>query len=434
MSRIPDDIKQQILDYANGNIVQIIGGFITLHKKSGSNFGACCPFHGEKTPSFNVNSEKGWRCFGQCQEGGDTTKFIMKHENLSFPAALEYLARHGGISIPTGESKEEKERKAMLNAMAKATTYFAGQLSANANGPKAYVESRLSAELIKQFSIGYAPSNGHALVDFLAKEKIPMEIAELAGLVRSELKGDRKVYKDYFWNRIMFPIRNSMGQTIGFAGRTMDKDGKMKYVNTPETPLYKKSATLYGLDLTLETIKQTGEAIVVEGYLDFIQMYGAGIRNVVATCGTAFTKDHAAFLKRYCRKLNLMFDGDAAGVKALQKGIVLSVREEMSATTCILPEGQDPDDYFKAGGKLEDIKTQSGFDFLKETKVEMSPTMKQLHQRERLEKGVVYMAQHIPEVVKLLKKRGNLTELFGPDALLQIEACINPTIGGSTHG
>lgn len=425
MARIPDHIKDQITEYANDNLLQIIGEHLTLHKKSADNYGACCPFHGEKTASFNVSlGRKTWRCFGQCQDGGDAIKFVRMYLNLSFPAALEYLARRGGIEIPQGESKEEKERKAMLQAMSKAATFYAEQLTANTNGPKAYVESRLSEELVKKFNIGFAPTSGHALVDFMTKEKISMDIAELAGLVRSEEKGDRKVYKDYFWNRIMFPIRNSMGQTIGFAGRTMTKDGKMKYVNTPETPLYKKSSTLFGLDLTLEAIKKSGEAIVVEGYLDFIQMYGAGITNVVATCGTAFTKDHAAYLKRYCRKLNLMFDGDAAGVKALQKGIVLSVREEMVAVTYQLPEGQDPDDYFKAGGKLEDIKTQSGFDFLKDTGVEMSATMKQLHQRERLERGVIYMAQHIPAVAQVLSKRGNLDELFSQDALVQIEESI----------
>lgn len=434
MSRIPEDIVSSIKEYGNDNIVQIIGEYVDL-TKNGTTFIGCCPFHTEKTGSFTVNPARQiCHCFG-CGEGGSVVSFIMKHQKISYRASLEYLARKGGISIPTGESKEEKERKAMLQALSKAASFYADQLAINNNGPKAYVESRLPETLVKQFSIGFAPSSGHALVEFLTKEKITLEIAELAGLVRSEEKGEgKKVYKDYFWNRIMFPIRNSMGQTIGFAGRIMTKDGKMKYVNTPETPLYKKSATLYGLDLTLETIKKTGEAIVVEGYLDFIQMYGAGIRNVVATCGTAFTKDHAAYLKRYCRKLNLMFDGDAAGIRALQKGIVLSVREEMSATTYIFPEGQDPDDYFKAGGKLEDIRTQSGFDFLKETGVEMSPTMKQLHQRERLERGVIYMAQRLPAVAQLLKKRGNLDELFGPDALLQIEACINPIIGDSTHG
>src|SRR6185369_1317929 len=197
----------------------------------------------------------------------------------------------------------------------------------------------------------------------------------------------------------------------------------------PETPLFRKSATLFGLEGAIVAMKEKGEVNVVEGYLDLMQMRAAGILNVVATCGTAFTREHAAILKHYVRRLNLMFDGDAAGRKALQKGVLLAVKEEMKAHVFIFSEGQDPDSFYRNGGKTEELITMSGFDFLKQSGVEMNTMMQNLHRLERLENGVAYMAKKIPDVARLLAKRGNLGELFSPEVIPVIEEIITQQRG-----
>lgn len=426
MSRISDQIKDEILEKAGQNIAQLIGEHVNL-LKAGSAYKACCPFHSEKTPSFSVNPARGtWHCFGQCGEGGNAATFFMKLKGIRFPEALEYLAGRVGVTIPNGESKEDKERKAMLHALAKAQTFFQHCLAENRNGARAYVDSRLTPAEVENYGVGYAPKGGRVLVEYLDKEGVPLWAAEKAGLIRKE---ENEPYKDYFWGRVMFPIRDGKGRVIAFAGRLTDqKKTILKYVNSPETPLYKKTVTLFGIDKAIEAIRETGEAYIVEGYLDAIAMQSAGILNTVATCGTAFTKDHAALLKRYCKRLNFIFDGDAAGRKALQKAILLALKEELAVTACLLPDDQDPDSYFRTGGTFNGIKSMTGLDYLskamKESGMEMSLTHQKLHRLERLERGLFYMAEQIPDVRKMLAKRGNLEELFSPELLPAIQEVI----------
>lgn len=424
--RIPDQIRDEILDKAGQNIVQLIGDCVSL-TKTGSAYKACCPFHSEKTPSFSVNPARGtWHCFGQCDMGGNTATFFMKLKGIRFPEALAYLAGRVGVSIPNGESKEDKERKAMLHALGKAQSFFQYSLSENRNGARAYIDSRLTPEEVEKHGIGYAPKGGKILVEHLHKEGVPLWAAEKAGLIRRE---ENEPYKDYFWGRVMFPIRDEKGRVIAFAGRLTDqKKTTLKYVNSPETPLYKKTATLFGFDKAIEAIRQTGEAYVVEGYTDAIAMQSAGILNTVATCGTAFTKDHAALLKRYGNKCNFIFDGDAAGRKALQRAILLVLKEELTATACLLPDDQDPDSFFKKGGTFNEIRSMTGLDYLsksmKESGIEMSLTYQKLHRLERMERGLFYMAKQIPDVGKMLAKRGNLEELFSPELLPAVQEVI----------
>ncbi|ABL01319.1 DNA primase [Pelobacter propionicus] len=420
--RIPDDIKKEILDRAGQNIVQLIGEVIPL-TKAGTTYKACCPFHNEKTPSFTVNPSRGtWHCFGQCNDGGDVAKFFMLRDGIKFPDALALLARRVGITIPQGETKEEKERKAMLHALAKAQYFFQQGLSENRNGGRAYADSRLTPYEVERHGIGYAPKGGRALVDYLDKSGVPFWAAEKAGLIRREENGP---YKDCFWGRVMFPIRDDRGRVIAFAGRRTDKIKTLKYVNSPESPLYKKEATLYGIDTAIQAIQETGEVYVVEGYFDAIAMISAGILNTVATCGTAFTKEHAAVLRRYCTRVNFMFDGDAAGKKALQKATLLALKEEFTVTAYLLTEDQDPDSFFKSGESFNEIRSMTGLDYLKESGAEMSPIHKKLHRLERLERGLFYMAEKIPEVRGMIAKSGNLEELFSPDLLPAIHDVIN---------
>ena len=428
MRMITDNMKKDILAFGADNIVSIIDGYVPLRKTARA-YTACCPFHQEKTPSFTVDpGRRTWHCFGACSEGGDVAKFLMKIDGISFPAALEVLARKGGIDIPHGDIKEERERKGMLHVLEKAQQFYHNSLVQNQNGAKAYVGSRMTEDMVEQFGIGFAPVGVKTLVDFLGgRERLPLDVAEKAGLIRKDSSGG---YRDIFRGRVTFPIRDKAGYIIAFAGRTISStNSRFKYINSPETPLFRKSATLFGLDGALEAMKEKGEVYVVEGYIDLLQMRAAGIPNVVATCGTAFTREHAAILKRYLRRLNLMFDGDDAGRKALQKGILLAVKEEMKARVFIFPEGQDPDSFFRNGGKTEELITMSGFDFLKQSGVEMNAMMQNLHRLERLENGVAYMAKKIPDVARLLAKRGNLGEFFSPEVLPAIEETITQQRG-----
>lgn len=419
MARIPDDIKKEILDYGARNIAAIVGEHLPL-KQSGRTWSGCCPFHGEKTPSFIVSEERGtWHCFGTCSEGGDVATFLMKIENINFPEALKKLAARGGIAIPgAGETKEEKEKKAIFSALAKAEKFYRGQLAANTNGGKAYVESRMTPEMVESFGIGFAPNNGgkvlHSQLKMLG---ISEEVAEKAGLIRKDKNGKMG---DTFWGgRVMFPVKDKNGYTIGFAGRRIDGSSDFKYMNSPETPVYKKHSALFGLDKTDLT---SGEVFVVEGYLDLMQMWSAGIHNVVAACGTAFTAKHVAVLKRHgVRRLNLMFDGDQAGIKATQKAVTLAYAEEVRAVVWSLPTDQDPDSFFKNGGKLEDLTALSGFEFLEQSGIKLDGTMRELRRLERLEKAMLYFAEMVPAVAATLKKRGNLEELFSQDALVEIQ-------------
>jgi DNA primase len=427
MRMIADNIKKEILAYGADNIVSIIGGYLPLRKSSRA-YTACCPFHEEKTPSFTVDpGRRTWHCFGACSEGGDIAKFLMKIDGISFPSALELLARKGGIDIPQGETREEKERKGMLHVLQKAQQFYHNSLLQNQNGAKAYVGSRMTGDMVRQFGIGFAPIGTKTLVEFLGNERLPLDVAEKAGLIRKDASGG---YRDIFRGRVTFPIRDKGGSIIAFAGRKISStNSRFKYINSPETPLFRKSATLFGLDGAIEAMEETGEVYVVEGYIDLLQMRAAGILNVVATCGTAFTKEHAVILKRYVRRLNLMFDGDDAGRKALQKSILLAVKEEMKARVFIFPEGQDPDSFYRNGGKTEELITMSGFDFLKQSGIEMTAMMQNLHRLERLENGVAFMAKKIPDVARLLAKRGNLGELFSPEVVPVIEETITQQRG-----
>lgn len=417
--RIPDNIKNEILEYGATNIVPIIEEYVRLKKQSQA-FVACCPFHEEKTPSFSVDPlRRAWHCFGACSEGGDVAKFIMKSDGVTFLGALEVLARRGGIDIPDYSATEDKKRKEMMRAMEKAAWFYRDCLAKNLNGARAYVGSRISEEMVRQFGIGFAPTGGKALLEYLGSGKVSTEVMQRVGLIRSDKQG---CLHDMFWSRVMFPIHDKCGRVIAFAGRQMsNKPTRFKYINSPETPLFRKMATLYGLGDAIEPMEKTGEVFVVEGYFDLMQMRESKIPNVVATCGTAFTREHAAVLKRYARRLNFMFDADNAGRKAMQKSVLLAIKEDMKATAYIFPEGHDPDSFYRSGGKTEELESMSGFDFLKMSGVQMNALMENLHRLERLERGVAYMAKYIPDVARLLARRGNLGELFNPEMLPGIE-------------
>jgi len=345
VARIPEDTLQAIRDRVD--LVDLIGRHVHL-KKSGRNFVGLCPFHTEKSPSFNVNIEKQiYHCFG-CGEGGNAITFLMQHENLTFPEAARTLARDLGIEIPENEAPGE----AGLSERLRAANQVAQDLYAEALGkPQAepareYLARRgLGQEEIDLFGIGFAPASGRALLGRLEREKIPLSLGEQAGLV-----GQRERYFDMLRGRVTFPIQDARGQVLGFGGRAMSDEQKPKYLNTPESPVYKKREIFYGLHLAIAAMRRAERAVVVEGYFDRIAMHRAGVEEAVATCGTALTAEHARALRRRTNRVVLVFDGDEAGRKAIESSLHVLLPEGLRVEAVLLPSGQDPDDLLVAEG------------------------------------------------------------------------------------
>ena len=348
-----EEIKSRV------DIVELASEYLTL-KKAGRNYLGLCPFHQEKTPSFTVNREKQiFYCFG-CGEGGNAITLLMKIANKSFPEAIKYLAEKTGVMLPVrtfGKDGREKEslHEEIVNLNLRMAQQYARNLAA-ADGKIArdYIQKRaLSEETVKQFRLGYALDSWRGAVDFIEGAGLSLKLAEQAGLV---IAGKEGGYYDRFRGRLIFPIENVFGEVIAFGGRILDA-GEPKYLNSPETPVYIKGKNLYGLNKTKEAIRQSGFCLIVEGYFDAISLYNAGIRNVVATLGTALTRDHLELLRRYTLNVVALFDPDVAGRKALDRSLELFLGANMHARALVLPDGYDPDDYVKTFGKekLDDL-------------------------------------------------------------------------------
>ncbi|MEK7177415.1 MAG: DNA primase, partial [Patescibacteria group bacterium] len=316
-----EEIKRKI------DIVEFIGSFVTL-KKVGRNFKAVCPFHQEKSPSFVVSPDRGiWHCFGACGEGGDSIKFLMKWENITFIEALKELAKKTGIKLILNkisfEDKiwQKKERYLGMNQLA--SEFFHYILSKTDFGKKAseYLKGRLlNKSIIDKFELGYSPSSWDSLKLFLKKKKYEEEEVFENGLL---VKSERGSYYDRFRGRLMFPLKDSRNNVLGFSGRILSggNDKEAKYVNTPETPIYHKRECLFGINLALEEIKKQKNVYIVEGELDMITPYQHGYSNFVAVKGTALTNEQLKLLKRYTDKITLMMDADVAGIESIKRGI-----------------------------------------------------------------------------------------------------------------
>ena len=346
-----DDLKERIRDSVD--IVDVIGERIPL-RKAGKNFVARCPFHAEKTPSFNVNPERQiYRCFG-CGVGGDVFRFVMDYDRVSFPEALRSLAKKAGIAIEEGPrdaaakaASQKNDVLYELNAMAAAT--FSQNLTGEAGtAALRYLRGRgLKDETIKSFGLGFAQDSWDALARLVVSKGHSLEQGAEAGLlVRSE-KG--RIY-DRFRNRITFPISNVSGRVVAFGARTMDKDEQAKYLNSSDSPVYHKGRELYGLFNARDAIRHEGHVLVVEGYMDVLQLAQNGIANVIATCGTALTKEHGVLLRRFAEKIVLLFDGDEAGLRAAVRGGDVLLAADVEPTVVLLPAGDDPDTFVATEG------------------------------------------------------------------------------------
>ncbi|MBR4748983.1 MAG: DNA primase [Abditibacteriota bacterium] len=332
------------------NIVDVISKYVSL-KKQGSKYLGLCPFHSEKTPSFNVDPKKQFfKCFG-CGEAGDIFSFIQKKENLSFPEALELLAREAGVTIRRDPRAREKasEKEQLLEANSVAADYFALSLKNAEPAVISYLSRRgIDSDMIARFGLGWAPDKWDGLLNYLESKRIPRQTALKAGLLSQNEQG--RVY-DCFRGRLMFPIRNILGQVIAFGGRIIDADkDPRKYLNTSETPLFTKGKEFYALDLAHGEISAADRVIIVEGYMDVIACHSAGITNAVATLGTAMTTEHIKKLARYTRNVILCFDADKAGVKAAFGNGELLLAAGMNVKCAGLPEGEDPDSLIRSGG------------------------------------------------------------------------------------
>ncbi len=337
------------------DIVEIISNVVRL-KRTGRNFVGLCPFHAEKTPSFSVNPEMQiFKCFG-CGEGGNVFHFLMKYDRLAFPEAVRQLATQYGIDLPSAQLSDQEQqrmrRKEQLYGVHEIAQKFYSKNLQSPAGRQAqkYLEDRgFSQETINTFGLGYAPDAWGELAQLFTKQNL-LKTAEAAGLIQPQKNSSG--YYDRFRDRVIFPISDSSGRVVGFGGRVMG-DGMPKYLNSPESPIFSKRRLFYGLHLTRQHCRNDKLAYVVEGYSDLISLYQAGVRNVVATLGTALTKEHVTLLKGFPEKVILVFDGDTAGAKAALRSGPLFVNQGLEFKIFALPKGYDPDIYVnEVGGEV----------------------------------------------------------------------------------
>jgi DNA primase len=360
-----DDLKNR------ADIVRIVEAYVPL-KKKGANFWGNCPFHGEKTPSFSVAPAKGfYKCFG-CGKSGTAFNFLMELEGLNFPEAIRRVAEMSGVTLPEPvddeqyqkTKKKKAERKLIADEVVELNTialeFWQSELNSNSaesSHAREYLLGRgISEETQNDFRIGYAPDSWDALMSLLKERGADDKLLAVSGLV--SVNEEKKRTYDRFRGRIMFPVLDVNGRPIAFGARILDK-GEPKYLNSPETPAYIKGEHLYGLYQTKSEIQRSKFAILVEGYLDLISLYQFGIRNTVASLGTAFTPEQAKLLSRFARKTVVNYDGDSAGVKAARRAIEPLLDQDFEIKVLVLPNGQDPDDFIRSNG-VESYNKQRG--------------------------------------------------------------------------
>jgi DNA primase len=350
--RIPpekiDDVRQAT------DIVELIGGFVKL-KKRGKNYLGLCPFHTEKTPSFSVSSDRQmYHCFG-CGVGGNVFTFVMEQEKISFVEAVRILAEKAGISLPAYSPDQDQfvsEQEQLYEICRDAGLFFHKSLTESTEGKLAleYFHHRgFSDDTIRIFGLGYSPNTWDAYISHAVGKALPIQQVEQSGLAR---KRDDGSYYDYFRGRAMFPVFSASGRVVGFGARKVYEDDPIagKYINSPETLIYEKSKILYGLYQSKDSLREEDFAILVEGYADLITLYQSGIRNVVASSGTALTKEQILLIGRYTKKITIVYDADSAGSKAALRGVDLILDNDLDVRVARLPDGDDPDTFVRKAG------------------------------------------------------------------------------------
>ena len=345
---IPQETVNRILDAAQ--IVDVVGDFVTL-KKRGANHMACCPFHNEKTPSFVVSPSKGiFKCFG-CGKSGTAVGFVMEHENLSYTEALKYLAKKYHIEVVEKEETAEEIAQRQRNESLLLVSEYAGKFfqdslqtpEGQAIGYQYFKSRGLEDETIRKYGLGWAPVSRRALSDAARAAGYKEEFLTETGLC---IKYEDGRLVDRFFDRVIFPIHSVSGRVIAFGGRTLKTDKSVaKYVNSPETEIYVKSRSLYGIWFAKNEMSRQDKCILVEGYLDVLSMHQLGLKNVVASSGTSLTVEQIRLIRKFTNNVTIIYDGDGAGIKAALRGIGLVLKEGLNVKVVLLPEGQDPDDF-----------------------------------------------------------------------------------------
>lgn len=401
---IPPKQVQEILDAVR--IEEVIGDFVSLRRR-GVNLIGLCPFHGEKTPSFNVNPTRNiFKCFG-CGKGGDAVNFLKEHENLSYPEALRWLAKKYHIEIEEVERTPEQVAEQQLTESLYivndfALKHFQEQLFDTDEGKSvalAYFKQRgLREETIRSFGLGYAPEQRDLLLRRAKATGHQVDLLKKTGLCGQD--GTR----DFFRGRVMFAIHNLSGKVAAFAGRTMSSDKTVpKYINSPETEIYVKNRILYGAYQAKKAIRQHDECLLTEGYMDVISLHQAGIENVVASSGTALTEGQLQLIKRNTNNLKILYDGDPAGIKAALRGLDLALEQDMNVRICLLPDGHDPDSYVQqfGGEAFTKYTTEQAKDFiLFKTQLLLAETKGDPVKRAGLVRDIVASIAKIPDPIK----------------------------------
>ncbi len=349
-------------------IDEVVRSYVDL-KNRGVNLLGLCPFHKEKTPSFTVSPSKNiFKCFG-CAKSGDPTRFIMEVEQLTFPEAIRVLAKRYNIQLEETKDTEQSRAESLelegLNILNQwACEYYEAQLwntdEGKSIGVSYFKERGFLDTTLKKFQIGYAPEYSKALAEAATHQQYSKELLQKLGLVNS-------FGSDFFRNRVIFPIHHQSGKVIGFAGRIMNSDSKLaKYINSPESEVYKKNRTLFGLHLAKNSIRKNNRCLLVEGYTDVMSLHQAGIENVVASSGTSLTEEQVALLNRHTENVTILYDGDNAGIKAALRGIDIILKEGLNVQIALIPDGDDPDSYLRKVGteKFEEFLNKEAKDFI----------------------------------------------------------------------
>ncbi|MEZ5105660.1 MAG: DNA primase [Draconibacterium sp.] len=396
---------ERILDAAE--ISDVVSDFVTLRKR-GVNMLGLCPFHNEKTPSFTVSPAKGiFKCFG-CGKGGNSVNFIMEHENLTYPEALKWLAKKYHIEVVEHEETEEQkqindERESLMIVSGFAQKYFTRFLweenEGRTIGLSYFRERSFRDDTLKKFEVGFAPDGKTPFTEAAQKEGYKIDFLEKTGLT---IKRDDWI-RDRFAGRVMFPIHNIAGRVIAFGGRIL-KDDKTaaKYLNSPESEIYHKSKVLYGIFQAKREISKTDKCYLVEGYTDVLSMHQAGIENVVASSGTALTPDQIRLVKRFTPNITIIYDGDAAGIKASLRGIDLVLEEGMNVKVLLLPNGEDPDSFAKKMGAsgFQGYIKENEIDFIQfKTRLLLKETENDPIAKARLISDVIRSVSVIPDTI-----------------------------------
>jgi len=407
----PGDFASTVKQQAD--IVRIVGEYVKLRKAGAQNYSGLCPFHQEKTASFSVHAgNQFFHCFG-CNAGGDVFTFVQKIENITFPEAVRVVAEKLGIPMPKvsysspEEARAAKHRGGLLDIHERACAFFQDQLKRpEATHAREYLKTRgLDAETIATFRIGYAPESGFLLRDAVRRQ-FDEDIMRESGLFSWKDKGDDEAAQQKtslyskFRNRVMFPICTEQGKVIAFTGRTLATDEKSgpKYLNSPETPIYSKSRVLFNLDKAKEAIRKLDYIILVEGQMDCITVYSAGLHNVIASSGTAFTEPQARLLSRFSKKIVVNFDPDTAGAAAAERSLALLVSEDFEIKVLTLEAGFDPDLYIRKKGVKAYTEvlanSQKYFDYL----IERARSLHPVRTPEGKQKALNYLLPHIQRV------------------------------------